>query len=403
VRAAHLLGAIATISNAPLTWRSHADECEPLALQHPSARRRGDREPQEAPMKLHSLAPAAFALAALLHSPALAGTANFDALTEGSPGFTFSNGGMTFSDLDTGFQAPAVFLIEDASVTLAGEPGFSPNNTLAFSAFATGPTAVYGTFSSFVITPSQAYSSIQMTVFLAADQQANALRLTAKLNGNVMDEWYFLIPISAVPLAMEIGLSTTLFDRIEVGVNEPGSGDWLYAMVDDIVVSGGPFAAGVPFCFGDGTFTDHTTPCPCGNNGAAGHGCANSFDASGAQLSATGDSAADTVVLRSEHMPATALTMFLQHTTPADFTFHDGVVCAGGSLIRLRGRPAVAGQATFPNSSFAQDSTTTLSQRGGVAPGQGVQRYYSTWYRNAASTFCPPGTANITNGWRVEW
>jgi hypothetical protein len=32
-----------------------------------------------------------------------------------------------------------------------------------------------------------------------------------------------------------------------------------------------------------------------------------------------------------------------------------------------------------------------------------VQRYYSTWYRNAASTFCPPGTANITNGWRVEW
>ena len=101
-------------------------------------------------MTLHALVPAVFALAALPHTPALAGTARFDTLSEGSPGFTFTDGGMTFTDLDTGFQAPAVFLIEDASATLVGEPGFSPDNVLAFSAFATGPTAVYGTFSSFV-------------------------------------------------------------------------------------------------------------------------------------------------------------------------------------------------------------------------------------------------------------
>ena len=42
------------------------------------------------------------------------------------------------------------------------------------------------------------------------------------------------------------------------------------------------------FCFGDGTLTDHTTPCPCGNDGAPGNGCAHSFSASGANLSATG-------------------------------------------------------------------------------------------------------------------
>lgn len=349
-------------------------------------------------MNFHSLA-----FAALLSAPALAGTANFDSLSEGSPGFTFTDGGMTFSDLDTGFQSPAVFLIEDASATLAGAPGFSPNNALAFSGLASGPTAVYGTFASFAITPAQVHSSIRMTVHLAADQQTNALRLTAKRNGSVMDEWYFLIPISSVPLAMEIGLSTSEFDRVEVGVNAPGSGDWLYALVDDVVVSGGPNAAGVAFCFGDGTLTDHTSPCPCGNNGAAGHGCANSVDAGGAVLSATGDSAMDTVVLRSQNTPATAFSMFLQHAAPGDTIFHDGALCAGGSLVRLRGRPASAGMALFPNSAFAQDATTTLSQRGGVAPGQGVRRFYSTWYRNVASTFCPPGTANVTNGWRVDW
>mgnify|MGYP000854040137 CR=1 FL=1 len=36
------------------------------------------------------------------------------------------------------------------------------------------------------------------------------------------------------------------------------------------------------FCAGDGALVDHTTPCPCGNNGAAGNGCANSVVATGA-------------------------------------------------------------------------------------------------------------------------
>jgi hypothetical protein len=91
----------------------------------------------------------------------------------------------------------------------------------------------------------------------------------------------------------------------------------------------------------------------------------------------------------------------LQHDAAGDFIFHDGVLCAGGTLIRLRGRNAVLGAASFPNPLF--DSTITLSQRGGVFPGQGVRRYYSAWYRNASPTFCPPATANVTNGLFVDW
>ena len=83
--------------------------------------------------------------------------------------------------------------------------------------------------------------------------------------------------------------------------------------------------------------------------------------------------------------------------------FHDGTLCAANPLIRLRGRAAVAGEAFFPNSNFAQDSTTTLSIRGGVGVGSGATRYYAAWYRNASSTFCPPATANVTNGWVIVW
>ena len=160
---------------------------------------------------------------------------------------------------------------------------------------------------------------------------------------------------------------------------------------------------GAPFCFGDGTYVDHTTPCPCGNDGSAGHGCGHSFDAGGALLVATGDIALDTVVLGSSSEPVSSFTLFMQHANGGDTVFHDGVLCAANPLIRLRGRAAVAGQAFFPNSNFAQDSTTTLSARGGTFPGSGATMRYAGWFRNASTTFCPPATANVTNGWLIVW
>ena len=168
------------------------------------------------------------------------------------------------------------------------------------------------------------------------------------------------------------------------------------------------FTVGTPpafnaFCFGDGTLTDHTTPCPCGNNGAPGNGCGHSFDANGANMSATGTPSLDDVVLHTQFEPASSFTLMMQHANPGDVVFHDGVLCAGNPLIRLRGRAAVGGEAFFPNSNFANDSTTTLSQRGGTFPGSGQTMRYAGWYRNASSTYCPPATANVTNGWVIDW
>ena len=157
------------------------------------------------------------------------------------------------------------------------------------------------------------------------------------------------------------------------------------------------------FCSGDGSSADHTSVCPCGNVGAPGRGCANSANANGALLTPSGSPALDTVVLEVIDTPANALGIYLQHDARDDRVFHDGVSCAGGNLIRLRNRNASGGASAFPDSTFAQDATVTLSQRGLVAPGSGLTRYYSTFYRNASTTFCPPATANVTNGVRVTW
>ena len=165
----------------------------------------------------------------------------------------------------------------------------------------------------------------------------------------------------------------------------------------------GPEINGSAFCFGDGLDPAVTTPCPCGNFGAPGHGCGHSFNANGGLLEANGSSIADTVVLHATELPASSFTLFIQHATATQSTFHDGVICAGNPLVRLRGRSAVAGEAFFPNSNFAQDNTTTLSIRGGVTLGSGATRYYAAWYRNASTTFCPPATANVSNGFSIVW
>jgi Tol biopolymer transport system component len=153
------------------------------------------------------------------------------------------------------------------------------------------------------------------------------------------------------------------------------------------------------FCAGDGLDLAHTTPCPCGNNGAPGHGCANSVEAAGGQLHAVGATHTDDLRLVGSGMPPTSSCIYLQGDALDDATFGDGVRCAGGNLIRLRMTTNVAGASTMPDPS----DTFTLSSRGSVMPFSGERRWYQAYYRNSAAAFCTPETFNVTNGVVVDW
>ncbi len=76
-----------------------------------------------------------------------------------------------------------------------------------------------------------------------------------------------------------------------------------------------------------------------------------------------------------------------------DVTYHDR-----GSLLRFGTQTAVAGYASYPG-----NAANTLSNASGTTPGSGVTHWYQVFYRNAATGFCPPGTANWTNGLAVTW
>jgi hypothetical protein len=154
------------------------------------------------------------------------------------------------------------------------------------------------------------------------------------------------------------------------------------------------------FCAGDGVDPFVTTPCPCGNVGAPGHGCANSPSSAGALLESSGTPNPDTLLLTASLMPATSTCIYLQGDALAldGLVFGDGLRCVDGTLIRLRIRTNNAGASQYP-----EPGELSVSTRGLVVPGSGDVRGYQVYYRSAAAAFCPPATFNVTNGVRVVW
>jgi hypothetical protein len=151
-------------------------------------------------------------------------------------------------------------------------------------------------------------------------------------------------------------------------------------------------------CAGDGT----GTACPCGNTGAAGHGCENSFGTGGALLDATGTArlSSDSLVLTASSLPPATSVLFFQGTTLIvngnGSVFGDGVRCCGGTVVRLGLRQSTGGSCNL--GAPAGDAPISVSAN---LAGEGV-RYYQAWYRNQAA-FCTSATFNLTNALRVTW
>lgn len=155
-------------------------------------------------------------------------------------------------------------------------------------------------------------------------------------------------------------------------------------------------AVGALECFGDGS----GTACPCGNSSAPGSrtGCASSILSGGALRDAGIASLAhDSLSLLGSGMPHTT-ELFLQGTSSvnggAGVVNGDGLLCVGGSLVRLAVRSRTNGSSSYP----AQGEPPVSTAGAVVAPGT---RTYQIVYRDPASS-CG-STFNATNGLRITW
>jgi hypothetical protein len=185
-----------------------------------------------------------------------------------------------------------------------------------------------------------------------------------------------------------------------IGVDVNGSGASGSINGFQLVLESSAFT---PICFGDAT---SFPPCPCGNTGAANHGCNNSAGTGGAILGASGNTTPDTVVLTSSSELPNALSIFLQgHTNNfPGLVFGDGVRCINGTLKRLYTKNASGGTVSAPTG--ADPSITTRSAALGDTILPGTLRHYQTYYRDPNLTFCPAPTGdswNVSSGITIAW
>jgi hypothetical protein len=200
-------------------------------------------------------------------------------------------------------------------------------------------------------------------------------------------------PVPGMPPAIfipaeRLGLATVRSGTAFVCAGGP-TGDDLDALDTRMVP-----ATGLGFCFGDGL----GTPCPCGNSGGNGRGCANSIFPAGSVLTATGSAsiALDTVVLTASSMSG-GISVFFQGTGQASLPLDDGLFCLTGALIRVGTYGIVGGASSNP-----PVAGVPLHTKGALVLPGGT-RFYQVVYRNAAPAFCPPATLNRTNGLAVVW
>jgi hypothetical protein len=157
-----------------------------------------------------------------------------------------------------------------------------------------------------------------------------------------------------------------------------------------------PSATGTAYCFGDGS----GALCPCFNDGAFGRGCGNLLYPNGARLTASGTASvsADTLVLSASSMSG-AQSWYFQATAQAADPLGYGILCVGGSLIRI-------GQKGLTNGSSMNPSGVDfpISLKGAIPPAGGT-RHYQVSYRQANPPCSPPPTSNTnrTNGLTIVW
>ncbi len=226
------------------------------------------------------------------------------------------------------------------------------------------------------------------------------MRRAAKWNGTVWTE----IGGGIEPNAFGVGENVrALASFLDAATGAPAlfaGGD--FARAGGIVSNGfaewiACFPVGSTFCAGDGT----GTACPC-TNGGLGRGCRNSLNVSGALLSSSGVArlSADAVTLTLSGA-TNQLALFLQGSERDNAGLgtlvFDGVRCVGGTIVRLSAKLASSGMATYPAA-----GELPISVRGHV-PADGATRYYQAFFRDPLAVWCPPATANWSNGVALSW
>jgi hypothetical protein len=169
-----------------------------------------------------------------------------------------------------------------------------------------------------------------------------------------------------------------------------------YMMLDDLEADLVPGEVGTVICSCDGS----QSSAPCGNFGSAGHGCGNSFSASGARLHGSGfaSMSASSLKLHGVDLVPGWEGVFFQGdlalNNGSGYVLGDGLRCAGVNVRRL--------EVVMTSLAGTVETSVDLTAVHGNPIAPGDTKCYQLWYRDGAPGPCSSGF-NLTNAIEVTW
>ncbi|MCG3126704.1 MAG: hypothetical protein CHACPFDD_01557 [Phycisphaerae bacterium] len=171
---------------------------------------------------------------------ASAAIATFDGLSEGALDKSFTEGGITFFDLDDragGF--PVTFTVERADGTLSG-PGFSPPNALGFGGWVPGSGAAFAQCGSFKFTTGTIQDFASLDVFEFFSYAGNLISLEAYLGGALVNSTSIVLPGNFQINHWNLSVSGEPFDTLVLIGSGPTDRGVFFGLVDNVVVTPEP-------------------------------------------------------------------------------------------------------------------------------------------------------------------
>jgi hypothetical protein len=164
--------------------------------------------------------------------------ATFDSLPEGLTATTFTDGGITFSNLDRripGEAVPAPFAIDTiGDGSFEGLP-YSPPNVLGFGGYSAGPGVYFYGFGSFEMSTGAPAGSVSLELFDSGSQPRNVIHLEAFLNGQSVGASDVSIPRDLYFHHFTLAISGVTFDRLRLSAG-PQDNSVILAVIDNVQI-----------------------------------------------------------------------------------------------------------------------------------------------------------------------
>lgn len=169
--------------------------------------------------------------------------ATFDDMSEGVAGYTFTDGGITFSyndvRIDDGISTPPyVFCIEDATGNSSYvDAGFTMPNVLSCTGFGPGPGACASRLGEFWITPGEVSNHASLDFYGVGN--GNTLVLEAYKDGQLLATTW-VTPDTNEITKYTLDLGGTIFDSLRLTATGSADNSTVFGDIDNVNIQAVP-------------------------------------------------------------------------------------------------------------------------------------------------------------------